>query len=399
MKFVLFHGAFGSPDNNWFPELREKLEALGQTVVAPQFPVDDWDEMVKAGVAVPPKYQNLAHWLKTFVPITKSFVKKEKLCFVGHSLGAVFTLHAVEKFNLQLDSAIFVSPFLDKLDRWEFNHANKTFYKTDFDFSKLKKLIPVTYVLYSDNDPYVKSQHSILFAKALDSSIILVKRAGHMNSEVNLNEFPLVLDLCVTRLNLSLYQRYLDHYQKQQAQAYITRARNRGVIVLKPADVVDEGVFHFRHLTTEGFCTFYTGLIKFWDPESQYMQEARRAAQKVKEFIRVIIVERVTDLENRKLLQQVALDLSAGIQIYLCLQTDIKDSVSEMDFGIWDNDYVCTVRYDQQTHVAYEAELNSRLEYIQKCQEWKRIILQKSFPVHSLEKDIVQFIKEHSRNP
>ena len=66
MKFVLFHGAFGSPEGNWFPQLKEKLEALGQEVIAPQFPVDSWDEVTKVGEKAPLKNQSLQNWLTTF---------------------------------------------------------------------------------------------------------------------------------------------------------------------------------------------------------------------------------------------------------------------------------------------------------------------------------------------
>ena len=135
--------------------MKEKLEALGQEVLAPQFPVEKWDEITKLGPGVPVKNQSLDSWLEAFEPIVKSFKKREKICFVGHSLGCVFILHIVEKFNLKLDSAIFVAPFMDKLGDtyWQFDHVKVSFYKTNWDFEKLKKLITTSYVLHSDNDP------------------------------------------------------------------------------------------------------------------------------------------------------------------------------------------------------------------------------------------------------
>jgi len=85
--------------------------------------------------------QNLENWLKFFEKEVLPKIKKnEKLCFIGHSLGPLFILHIVEKFNLQLDSAIFVSPFLDKLNcDWQVNSVNSTFWKEDFDWENLKK--------------------------------------------------------------------------------------------------------------------------------------------------------------------------------------------------------------------------------------------------------------------
>ena len=203
MKFVIFHGSFGSHGNNWFPELKERLEALGQTVIAPQFPVEDWDRFTKAGPNAIPRNQNLANWLKFFEKeVLPQIKKKDKLCFIGHSIGSVFILHAVEKFNLQLDSAIFVSPFLDLIpDIWQYKLVNSSFRKTDFDFALLRKLIPVSYLVYGENDPYVDRKYPLKFAEKMGSLVISVKKGGHLNSEVGLFNFPLVFELCRTRLD------------------------------------------------------------------------------------------------------------------------------------------------------------------------------------------------------
>lgn len=202
MTFVIFHGSFSSPEGNWFPEIAEKLEALGQNVIAPQFPVDSFEEITKNGPNVPPRYQSLKNWLATFEKeVLKNIKKEEKLCFIGHSLGPVFILHVVSKYNLQLDSAIFVSPFLTSLAKeWQFDLVNRTFYKTDFDFTRLRKLIPISYTLYSDNDPYVNKKYPIQFAKKIGSSLILVKGGKHLNSESGFTSFPLLFELCRTRL-------------------------------------------------------------------------------------------------------------------------------------------------------------------------------------------------------
>lgn len=199
MQFVLFHGSFGSPDGNWFPYLKRKLESLKQKVIALQFPVEDWEEINKKGPQYTPILQNLNSWFKTFAPLYQK-IKKKNLCFIGHSLGPLFILHLVDKYDLKLESAIFVSPFMRKLNIWQFDLVNKTFYKTDFNFRKLKKLIPFSYTLYSDNDPYVPKKESLLFARNLGSSSIEIKNGGHLNAEAGFFSFPLVFELCKTRL-------------------------------------------------------------------------------------------------------------------------------------------------------------------------------------------------------
>ena len=397
MKFVLFHGAFGSPEGNWFPELKDKLESLGQDVIVPNFPVESWNEVTKNGVNKPPTKQSLDAWLRVFEPIAKSFKKGEKLCFIGHSLGPVFILHAVNQFNIQLDSAIFVSPFMDALkskEFWQFDHVNASFYKTDFDFELLKKLIPVSYVLYSDSDPYVSKTHSILFGNALGSSSILVKRAGHMNSEVNLNEFPLVYELCKTRLDLSLYQKYIAHRKELFAIDY-EKNTSEEVLFIKSDEIFEEGKFHFRNLKYEGFCTFYTAW-KDWDTQNRYYEEARQAARRVKKFIRVFMVDKLSDLTRPVLLEQIKLDIAAGIQAYLCLYDDIKAFVSEPDFGIWDNEYLCLVHFDEKKQVIGEVEINGKKSDILKAQQWKQFILDHAMKIQDINKDMAAFSKSHA---
>ncbi len=199
MKFIRFHGSFGGPDENWSPYLKENLTKLGHEFLTPKFPVDDWDQLLPE---VQNENQNLDNWLKAFDEFYESNIKPDdQLCFIGHSLGCLFILHVVEKYNIQLDSAIFAAPFLTKLFcDWQIDLVNETFYKDNFDWDKLQKLIPVSYSLYSDNDKYVKESYPTEFAKNLNSNTILVKGKGHLNSKAGLDNFPLLLELCKTRI-------------------------------------------------------------------------------------------------------------------------------------------------------------------------------------------------------
>ncbi|MCX6731951.1 MAG: alpha/beta hydrolase [Candidatus Roizmanbacteria bacterium] len=118
------------------------------------------------------------------------------MVFFGHSLSPVFVLHLAEQFDLQLKGAIFASPFLESLNQektWQFDIVNGTFYKTAFNWDKLKKLIPLSYVLYGTDDPYVPNKFPIDFANRLGSEIIPVKNGGHLGG--NFTEFPLLLEL------------------------------------------------------------------------------------------------------------------------------------------------------------------------------------------------------------
>lgn len=394
MIFIIFHGAFSKIDEIWLPELKQKLEYLGQTVYLPQFPIDDWDEMTSTGESYVMKNQSLENWTNEFEKLYKTIDKNEKLCFVGHSLGCVLILHLVEKFGIQLDSAIFVSPFLDKLNKkWQIDHANATFYKTDFDFDRLKKLIPTSYAIYSDNDPYVEKQHAKLFGNAIDSSVIFVKSGEHFSGSVNMNEFPLVFDLCSTRLELSLYQKYLRHRAENEASDKVISGEIKS-LTLSADEALDEGTFHFRNLKKSGFCTFLSG-YEFWDNQEKYYNDGRIAAQRVKDFTRVYIVEEPEHLKREGLLNVMRKDFEAGINVMLCWAKDISDKVPYLDMGIWDEEYLCIVKYDKNTgDTPKEVELNSKDEEMKQALEWKKVILEHSVKVVDFEKDIAKFVEK-----
>lgn len=198
MKFIIIHGSFGSPDEHWFPPLKKFLESMGQIVFVPPMPCEDWDELTKLGPATRLKKQSLATWFDALKSTRSVLDIHEKVCFIGHSLGPVFILHLVEKYALQLDSAIFVSPFLNKLNKiWQADKVNESFYRDTFDFKKLQKLIPVSYALYSDNDPYVDISHALYFANKMNSAKIIVRGAGHINHESN---YSLIAQICKTRI-------------------------------------------------------------------------------------------------------------------------------------------------------------------------------------------------------
>lgn len=194
MQCVILHGSFGKKDGNWFPWLRRSLEALGHEVFLEQYPVDRWEDIKKDSLKT---VENLASWSSFFKTNTLPHLNKKRgIVFFGHSLSPVFILHMVQQFGLPLKGAIFASPFLESLNQektWQFDVVNSTFYKTDFDWVALKKLIPHSYVLYGTDDPYVPNKFPIAFARNLGSEIIPIKNGGHLGDVFK--EFPLLLDL------------------------------------------------------------------------------------------------------------------------------------------------------------------------------------------------------------
>ena len=65
----------------------------------------------------------------------------------------------------------------------------------------LKKLIPISYVLHSDNDPYVPAARFKEFTRKLESKEIVIHNGVHLNDETGWTTFPLLADLCIQRIN------------------------------------------------------------------------------------------------------------------------------------------------------------------------------------------------------
>lgn len=382
MKFVIFHGSLGSNQGNWFPDLKNKLEAFNQTVICPQYSVD-----VESEIKPDKSYQtvqNLDSWMLTFEKeVLPKLSGKDKISFVAHSMGNLFVLHVIEKYKIKLDCAIFVSPFVDRLSNvpLHYQKVNETFYKY-FDFTKLHELIPTSYVLYSENDPYVEPVKAKQFAELLDSSLIFLRKAKHMNAEVNLYEFPLVFDLCLTRIDFNRYQRFLYDRKIKDYLSFLIDSE-RKFIKLSADEIKDEGKFHYLNLTKSGFATYPSDTFD-WDPECEFFRTAREKSKSGVNIVRVIIIKDPKHLKLVRMKRQIELDLAAGIEIRLIDNQDYRAFKCPEDFGIWDNEYVAIVDHAPDSSIT-GGTVDSRVKTMLTAQNWRDRILRGSKKVESLK--------------
>lgn len=199
MQFLIMHGSYGSPEENWFRWLEKELHNLGHTVVLEQFPVDNWEEINTLGAEKIAGYnskQSLEIWDKYFKENILVKVKSNPTVFIGHSIAPIFMLHMLQKYDFNLAGAIFVAPFFNILDRpeiWQFYPVNKTFYNADFNFEKIKSQLGKSFVVYGDDDPYVPATEPPLFAQKLGSETVIIPEGGHCGGIFK--EFPQILDL------------------------------------------------------------------------------------------------------------------------------------------------------------------------------------------------------------
>lgn len=199
MHYVIMHGSFGSPEENWFRWLENALINAGHSVTLDQYPVDDWDDFTAKGRERANKevsIQTLSSWEAAFVVKTLSKIQATETVVIGHSLAPLFMLHMITKYQLNLKGFLAVAPFFtipEDPKLWQFWAINKTFYKSDFNFIDLKTRVGKVEVVYGDNDPYVPQAEIMSFAKSLNATTTIVPNGGHCGSIFK--EFPLILDL------------------------------------------------------------------------------------------------------------------------------------------------------------------------------------------------------------
>lgn len=179
MKVFLVHGAFGSPEGNWFPWLKKELENKNYEVIVPKFPT--------------PVNQNLNNWIKIFEPYFNKL--DENSILVGHSLGCAFILNILERIEIRVKKVVLVAPFAGFLNNPKFDEVNKTFLDKNFNWDKIKGNCSEFVILYSDNDPYVPEKKVLELSKNLGIEPVLIKGGRHLNKKAGFSEFPELLEL------------------------------------------------------------------------------------------------------------------------------------------------------------------------------------------------------------
>lgn len=176
---LIIHGAYGNPAENWFPWLREQLEALGYEVVTPPLPT--------------PKHQHLEMWLERVEEYRQEW-GDENTIFIGHSIGAAFVLRLLMSHTGEpIRAAFLVAGFITQLGDPKFDKLNASFLANSFDWERIKENCQKFFVYHSDNDPYVQLAKGEEMAKKLGVQITMVPDAGHFNAEAGYTEFDRLL--------------------------------------------------------------------------------------------------------------------------------------------------------------------------------------------------------------
>ena len=184
MNFIIIHGVYSSPDDNWFPWLKKQLEGMGYEVIAPKFPT--------------PLNQSLESWTRAFSQYEGKI--NEETVMIGHSLGATFILNYLEKADKKIKAAIFVSGF-HKLLGSSYDELNKTFVEKEFNWEKIKSSCGKFFVFASDNDEYIPLEIGQELSRNLGAEMNVVHDGGHLNKKAGYDDFHLLLETIIIEVD------------------------------------------------------------------------------------------------------------------------------------------------------------------------------------------------------
>ena len=171
--YVIVHGSYGSPFENWFPWLYSKLEANGKAVLAPQFPCGE-------------KIQCYDIW-KRVMDVYKPYID-ENTILIGHSLSPAFIVDYLMEEKMVIKKLICAAPFYGMIGIEAFDYVNRTFFYRK-EFEGIEDLVKDIVSFVSKNDPYVPNELSLDFAQKIGSKVILVDNAGHFNAAAGYTTF------------------------------------------------------------------------------------------------------------------------------------------------------------------------------------------------------------------
>lgn len=174
-RAIIIHGWGASPTDHWFPWLAHELESRGFFITVPAMPdtehpnMDVWIAAIAAAAGVP----------------------DEGLFLIGHSIGTVAILRYLESLTPEahIGGTLLVAGFLDNIDP-----ELDSFFRSPFDYARIKQACSNIIAIESDNDPAVPQGSGALLRDRLSAHLVTLHDAGHMNAEDGYITLPEVLD-------------------------------------------------------------------------------------------------------------------------------------------------------------------------------------------------------------
>lgn len=177
-RVFIVHGYGATPENHWFPWLRDLLTSHGIDVTVVPLPE--------------PHAPSAAGWHEA-VSTALDHVD-DQTWIVAHSLGAITVLRRLSQLPAPwvLGGAILVSGFTGRLDVLPDLDA---FLADDPDLTAVVSNVLQRHMIYSDNDAIVPPAASAALAVRLKAQVHVIEGAGHFLDSEGITTLPAVSEL------------------------------------------------------------------------------------------------------------------------------------------------------------------------------------------------------------
>lgn len=170
-RVYLIHGWEGTPDNNWLPWLKNKLEEKGFEVFAPLMP----------GTEKPVK----SVWFKTMQELVKN--PDENTYLVGHSMGCQAVQRYLESLegDMKIGGAVLVAGWIND-PKWDGRTEEEMEVVHDWfdipkDYEKIKSHCNKFISIFSSDDPFILKPNWKEAEEILGSEVIVLENRGHFD--------------------------------------------------------------------------------------------------------------------------------------------------------------------------------------------------------------------------
>ncbi len=182
MKVILLHGNGGSSAKEiWFPYIKRELETLSIEVIARDFP----DAYIARE--------------KFWLPFLKNELHADdQSILIGHSSGAVAAMRFAEK-NKIFGSVLVGACYTDLGDAVE---RESGYFNRPWDWESIKKNQNWIIQFASIDDPYIPVEEARVVHKQLDTQYYESTDRGHFGGDINMTEFPELLEALKKKLNI-----------------------------------------------------------------------------------------------------------------------------------------------------------------------------------------------------
>jgi len=183
-KVYVIHGWDGSPEEGWFPWLKEELRKLKIETIIPEMPEPD--------------YPKISPWVNKLKEIITN--PDEDTYLVGHSVGCQTILRYLEQLpeGTKVRKVILVAPWTklnaETLADEDTMEVARPWMESEINWENVNPKAIEFVAVFSKTDPYVSVSQSELFQKELDAEIIFLDGPGHLGGEDSLEELPEVLE-------------------------------------------------------------------------------------------------------------------------------------------------------------------------------------------------------------